>query len=292
MQCPWQMGGSPPPPPPSLWVQGGSLLTPSLSLWPCCDLWCLLLVKGWGWGERSQPQPERPCPRKFSGEGRSPGRRAGFSISSSRLDGLMLSILPDPHLSGKHRHYSQSLSSIRKSMVKWASAWVQILDLIILAFGPWASYITLWTSLSKSELNNRLFLTRCHENRVKHAQQVPRRVSYSQTCPPDVKRTSLRAGISAAFSPPRPTTLHLLQHLTRLPLPCFVGRLFPSSLPPHPRPAFPLEWTNPKLSANSLLCPFQARISKAFSPGESCQQLPSPHLAVFPPLCRGPSLFH
>lgn len=174
----------------------------------------------------------------------------------------------------------------------WASAWVQILDLITLAFGPWASYLTLWTSFSKPELNNRLFLTRCHENRVEHAHQVPRRVSCRQTCPPDGKRSSLRAGISAAFSPPHPTPLHLLQHLMRLPLPCLVGRLFPSSLPPHPRPAFPLEWTDPKLSANSFLCPSQAHISKASSPGESCQQLPSPHLAVFPPLCHAPSLFH
>ena len=84
----------------------------------------------------------------------------------------------------------------------WASAWVQILDLITLAFGPWASYLALWTSFSKSELNNRLFLTRCHEKRVEHAHQVPRRVSCRQTCPPDGKRSSLRAGISAAFSPP------------------------------------------------------------------------------------------
>lgn len=177
-------------------------------------------------------------------------------------------------------------------MVMWASAWVQILDLITLAFGPWASYLALWTSFSKSELNNRLFLTRCHEKRVEHAHQVPRRVSCRQTCPPDGKRSSLRAGISAAFSPPHPTPLHLLQHLMRLPLPCLVGRLFPSSLPPHPRPAFPLEWTDPKLNANSLLRPSQAHISKASSPGESCQQLPSPHLAVFPPLCHAPSLFH
>lgn len=48
----WQIGGSPPPPPPSLQAQGGSLITPFLSLWPCHNLWCLLLVKGW-WGERS-----------------------------------------------------------------------------------------------------------------------------------------------------------------------------------------------------------------------------------------------
>ena len=94
----------------------------------------------------------------------------------------------------------------------WASAWVQILDLITLAFGPWASYLALWTSFSKSELNNRLFLTRCHEKRVEHEHQVPRRVSCRQTCPPDGKRSSLRAGISAAFSPPHPMTVRMRLH--------------------------------------------------------------------------------
>lgn len=51
-------------------------------------------------------------------------------------------------------------------------------------------------------------------------------MSYSQTCPPDEKRSSLRAGISPVFSPPHPTSLHLLQHLTHLPLCAWLGGFF------------------------------------------------------------------
>lgn len=98
------------PPPPSLQAQGGSLLTPSLSLWLCRNLWCLLLVK-WFWG-RKKPTSAKDALRTVvlrPGKGLQRGGQ-GFSIWSRQPDKLTLSVFSDLCLFGKYQCYIQSLS--------------------------------------------------------------------------------------------------------------------------------------------------------------------------------------